>query len=38
MVWCLYPGVHSFGNSAAEEEFIKECKVQQPDLYPSEEE
>jgi hypothetical protein len=38
MVWCVYPGVHSFGNSAAEEEFIKECKVQQPDLYPSEEE
>lgn len=34
MVWCVGTGVHSFGSSSANAEFIAECKVQRPDLYP----
>ena len=34
MVWCAPMGVHSFGSSVAEEEWIAECKVQRPDLFP----
>ena len=34
MVWCAGLGVHSFGSSSANAEFIAECKVQRPDLYP----
>ena len=38
MVWCRGIGVHSFGSSEANREFIAECKVQRPDLFPDPEE
>lgn len=34
MVWCAPLGVHSFGSSSAIAEWIEECKVQRPDLFP----
>lgn len=34
MVWCEPLGVHSFGSSSAIAEWIEECKVQRPDLFP----
>ena len=34
MVWCAPLGVHSFGSSKANAEWIAECRVQRPDLFP----
>ena len=34
MVWCAPMGVHTFGSSSAIAEWIAECKVQRPDLFP----
>jgi hypothetical protein len=34
MVWCAPMGVHVFGSSSAIREWIEECKVQRPDLFP----
>lgn len=34
MVWCAPMGVHVFGSSSAIAEWIEECKVQRPDLFP----
>ena len=34
MVWCAPIGVHTFGSSSAIAEWIEECKVQRPDLFP----
>lgn len=33
MVWCKPLGVHSFGSSDAESEWMAECKVQRPDFF-----
>lgn len=35
MVWCKPLGVHSFGSSSANKEWVAECKVQRPDLFPA---
>jgi hypothetical protein len=34
MVWCAPMGVHMFGSSSAIAEWVAECKVQRPDLFP----
>jgi len=34
MVWCAPMGVHVFGSSRAIREWVEECKVQRPDLFP----
>jgi hypothetical protein len=34
MVWCAPMGVHVFGSSSAIREWVEECKVQRPDLFP----
>ena len=33
MVWCKPLGVHSFGSSSANKEWVAECKIQRPDLF-----
>ena len=34
MVWCAPMGVHTFGSSSAIAEWVAECKVQRPELFP----
>ena len=34
MVWCKPLGVHNFGSSSANKEWVAECKIQRPDLFP----
>ena len=34
MVWCAPMGVHVFGSSSAIAEWVAECKVQRPELFP----
>src|SRR5210317_2063245 len=34
LVWCTPMGVHVFGSSSAIREWVEECKVQRPDLFP----
>ena len=34
MVWCAPMGVHMFGSSSAIAEWVAECKVQRPELFP----
>ena len=34
MVWCAPLGVHSFGSSSAIAEWVAECKVHRPELFP----
>ena len=34
MIWTTGIGVHSFGSSSANAEYLAEAKVQRPDLYP----
>ena len=36
MVWCAPMGVHVFGSSSAIAEWVAECKVQRPELFPEE--
>ena len=34
LVWCAPMGVHMFGSSSAIAEWVAECKVQRPELFP----
>lgn len=34
MIWCEPMGVHTFGSSSAISEWVGECKVQRPELFP----
>lgn len=34
VVWCKPIGVHTFGSSSAIAEWMQECKVQRPELFP----
>lgn len=34
MIWTANLGVHNFGSSSANREYISEAKVQRPDLFP----
>ena len=38
LVWCAPMGVHMFRSSSAIAEWVAECKVQRPELFPEPEE